>query len=148
MIKTGYFWLNESAYPVFTRHFHFPCTALLQKESFTTSTEARIALSADTLHFDTVFTSTGSITQKFKISNTNNQKLKLDRIKLMGGQPRHSRSTLMEHLRTKHLILKLQPTTACTFSFPLPSIPTLFRCLSLCKTASSSVLIQTRNIYN
>ena len=56
-----------------------------KKESFNTSTEARIGLSVDTLHFDTVFTSTGSITQKFKIFNTNNQKLKLDRVKLMGG---------------------------------------------------------------
>jgi len=56
-----------------------------KKEGFINSKDAQIALSADTLHFDTVFTSTGSITQKFKIFNTNNQKLKLDRVKLMGG---------------------------------------------------------------
>jgi len=56
-----------------------------KKESFITSPEATIYISADTIKYDTVFVSTGSITQSFKIFNTNNQKLLLSQVKLMGG---------------------------------------------------------------
>ena len=56
-----------------------------RKDSFITSADANINLSADTLHYDTVFTSVGSITQSFKIYNDNNQKLRLSSVKLMGG---------------------------------------------------------------
>ena len=56
-----------------------------KKDSFITSPDANISISADTLHYDTVFTSVGSITQSFKIFNDNNQKLRLSSVKLMGG---------------------------------------------------------------
>lgn len=56
-----------------------------KKESFITSPQARLSTSADTLYYDTVFTSTGSITQSFKIFNDNNQKLRLSQVKLAGG---------------------------------------------------------------
>ena len=56
-----------------------------KKESFITSSQAKLYTSADTLFFDTVFTSTGSITQSFKIFNGNNQKLRLSQVKLAGG---------------------------------------------------------------
>jgi len=56
-----------------------------KKDSFITSTDAHLSVSADTLHYDTVFTSVGSITQSFKIFNDNNQKLRLSSVKLMGG---------------------------------------------------------------
>ncbi|MDQ2718957.1 MAG: hypothetical protein M3Z26_04245 [Bacteroidota bacterium] len=56
-----------------------------KKESFITSQNASLSTSADTLSFDTVFTTTGSITQSFKIFNNNNQKLLLSQIKLSGG---------------------------------------------------------------
>ena len=56
-----------------------------KKDSFITSGDARVRATADTLHFDTVFTTTGSITKSFKIINENNQKLRLNRVKLMGG---------------------------------------------------------------
>jgi hypothetical protein len=56
-----------------------------KKDSFIRSTDARLAVSADTLTFDTVFTSTGSVTQGFKIYNPNDQKLLVSKIKLMGG---------------------------------------------------------------
>ncbi len=56
-----------------------------KKESFTNSPDARLRISTDTLKFDTVFTSTGSITQSFKIVNENEQQLRLSGIKLMGG---------------------------------------------------------------
>jgi len=55
-----------------------------KKESFITSPDARLNLSTDSLKFDTVFTSTGSVTQSFKIFNDNNQKLLLSKVKLMG----------------------------------------------------------------
>lgn len=42
-------------------------------------------MSADEIKFDTVFTTTGSISQSFKIFNDNDQKLRLSSIKLMGG---------------------------------------------------------------
>ncbi|MEO5683481.1 MAG: choice-of-anchor Q domain-containing protein [Chitinophagaceae bacterium] len=56
-----------------------------KKDTFITSGEARVLLSADTLHFDTVFTSTGSVTQLLKIKNGNSQKLKIDNVSLRGG---------------------------------------------------------------
>ena len=56
-----------------------------KKDSFITSNDARINFSADTVHFDTVFVSTGSITQSVKIINANNQKILLKDVKLMGG---------------------------------------------------------------
>lgn len=55
------------------------------KTSFISSPDATVGFSSDTLQFDTVFTTTGSITQSFKIFNLNNQKLRLSDIKLMGG---------------------------------------------------------------
>lgn len=56
-----------------------------KKESFITSTDARLLLSADTIKFDTVFTTVGSVTQSFKIFNGNDQKLLLSKVKLMGA---------------------------------------------------------------
>jgi hypothetical protein len=56
-----------------------------KKDTFITSKDAVISLSADTLRFDTVFTTTGSVTQLFKISNNNNQKLKINNVSLKGG---------------------------------------------------------------
>jgi len=56
-----------------------------KKDSFVTGKDAVITLSADTLRFDTVFTTTGSITQLFKISNNNSQKLKISNVTLKGG---------------------------------------------------------------
>ena len=42
-------------------------------------------ITADTLKYDTVFVTSGSITQSFKIINDNNQKLRISSVKLMGG---------------------------------------------------------------
>jgi hypothetical protein len=56
-----------------------------KKDSFITSPQAILGLSTDSLTFDTVFTSAGSITKSFKIFNLNNQKLQLSKIKLLGG---------------------------------------------------------------
>ena len=56
-----------------------------RKESFISSPDARLSLSADSIKFDTVFTTVSSITQSFKIFNDNDQKLLLSKVKLMGG---------------------------------------------------------------
>ncbi len=56
-----------------------------KKDSTITNPQVIVNVSADTLKFDTVFTSAGSIVQLFKVYNDNDQKLKLSKIKLMGG---------------------------------------------------------------
>src|SRR5689334_16961675 len=56
-----------------------------QKQSFITSPNARVTITADTLRYDTLFTSTGSITQSFKIINENDQKLEVSSVTLGGG---------------------------------------------------------------
>ncbi|HEY1872168.1 MAG TPA: hypothetical protein VGG71_13995, partial [Chitinophagaceae bacterium] len=57
-----------------------------KKNEVITSDDAVISFSADTLHFDTVFTSVGSVTQKLKIFNLNSQRLHINSISLAGGQ--------------------------------------------------------------
>lgn len=56
-----------------------------KKESFTGSADARLTTSVDTLHFDTVFTSTGSITQFVKVMNGNNKGIRISSVRLAGG---------------------------------------------------------------
>jgi hypothetical protein len=56
-----------------------------KKDSFITSENASISFSSDTLHYDTVFTSAGSITQFVRLYNNNDQKLRVDAIGLGGG---------------------------------------------------------------
>ncbi len=73
--------LKYIAYSFFLILIIFSC----KKESFITSIDARLATSADSLSYDTVFTSVGSVTQSFKIFNNNNQKLLLSQVKLAGG---------------------------------------------------------------
>jgi len=60
-------------------------TLACRKNSFISGKDALIRLSSDTLFFDTVFTSTGSITEAVRIVNINDQRLHLSDIKLMGG---------------------------------------------------------------
>jgi len=55
-----------------------------KKDTFITSPNAQLNLT-DTVKFDTVFTSIGSITKSFKIFNENTQKLLISKIKLMGS---------------------------------------------------------------
>lgn len=56
-----------------------------KKDSYITSPEARVTITADTIRYDTVFTSAGSITQVFKIINENSQKLLVSSVLLKGG---------------------------------------------------------------
>ena len=56
-----------------------------KKDTFITSGNARLSTSADTLFFDTVFTTVGSVTHFFRIYNDNDQKLKVSTVQLKGG---------------------------------------------------------------
>lgn len=55
-----------------------------RKDSFISSPDARVTITADTLKFDTVFVTTGSTYRSFLVINENNQKLRVS-LKLMGG---------------------------------------------------------------
>jgi hypothetical protein len=56
-----------------------------KKESFTTDRAAILRTDVDTLHFYTVFTSTGSSSQVFKIFNPNNKGVRINSVRLAGG---------------------------------------------------------------
>lgn len=69
--------------------FYFSVTALL---FFTTGckkfqgiSKGNLSFSADTIVFDTVFTTIGSSTKQFKIYNKESKTVKIDQIELMGG---------------------------------------------------------------
>ncbi len=56
-----------------------------RKESFTTDTAVQLRTTTDSLHFDTVFTTTGSTSQAFKIVNENNKGIRISSVRLAGG---------------------------------------------------------------
>ena len=56
-----------------------------EKGSFNSGADAKLSFSEDTLHFDTVFTTTGSITLQFKVRNENEENILISSIRLMGG---------------------------------------------------------------
>ncbi|HEX2608843.1 MAG TPA: hypothetical protein VHK91_15775, partial [Flavisolibacter sp.] len=56
-----------------------------KKENYTTRPEDLLAFTADTLHFDTVFTTTGSTSRVLKIINDHSKAIQLDAIRLAGG---------------------------------------------------------------
>ena len=60
-------------------------TVSCKKETFISSGNAKLSTSTDTIFFDTLFTSVGSVTQYFRIYNNNDQKLRLTNIQLTGG---------------------------------------------------------------
>lgn len=71
------------------RYFLFILTLLVilissckKKNQFT---QDHLDFSVDTLLFDTVFTTVGSTTKRFKIYNYNNQAINIEQIQLMGG---------------------------------------------------------------
>lgn len=80
-----YFYTMKSLITGLAVLFAFICAVSCRKTSFIESADALVNTSSDTLRFDTVFTTTGSITKSFKIFNLNDQKLRLSNVKLMGG---------------------------------------------------------------
>lgn len=55
------------------------------KDEFISSKDAILRTSVDTIKFDTVFTTAGSITKSFKIVNGNNKLLRISSLQLAGG---------------------------------------------------------------
>jgi hypothetical protein len=55
------------------------------KDEFITSPDATLHIATDTLSFDTIFTSVGSVTKSFTIINGNDKKLRISSISLGGG---------------------------------------------------------------
>lgn len=74
-----------------TRLFFILCLAFsisiqsCKKDSFISSPDARLTLSTDSIKFDTVLATAGSVSKVFKIVNGNNQKLLISSVKLLGG---------------------------------------------------------------
>lgn len=60
-------------------------TTSCKKEKWLTD-GGQIGFSTDTLSFDTVFTTVGSVTREFKIYNLNSKRIKLSEIKLKSGE--------------------------------------------------------------
>jgi hypothetical protein len=61
--------------------FSFSC----RKDSIETANDAKLSFSTDTIMFDTVFTTIGSTTKRFKIYNSNSNKLVISNISLANG---------------------------------------------------------------
>ena len=55
------------------------------KEEIIDLPDVKLEFSSDTISFDTVFSTIGSITKHFTIRNTYNQAVKIDEITLAGG---------------------------------------------------------------
>lgn len=71
--------------PILLISFVIIAASSCRKDSINTSREARLSIGTDSLLFDTVFTTAGSVTQYFLIKNDNKQSIRIDNIQLMGG---------------------------------------------------------------
>jgi hypothetical protein len=56
-----------------------------RKENFTSDSGAKLAFSVDTVLFDTVFSTIGSTTYYLKVYNKNDQAVRIDEVRLLGG---------------------------------------------------------------
>jgi hypothetical protein len=63
------------------------CIVLIScsKDRLLTSPDAPLRFTVDSLHFDTVFTTAGSITKSFRILNENKQRIRISAIRLAGA---------------------------------------------------------------
>ena len=55
------------------------------ERSYVDDADAKLAFTLDTVFFDTVFTTLGTVTKSFRIKNPHNQFVKIDEITLAGG---------------------------------------------------------------
>ncbi|MCK4751345.1 MAG: hypothetical protein KAT15_30010, partial [Bacteroidales bacterium] len=62
--------------------FSFACQP---ERSYVEDSEARLSFTLDTVFFDTVFTTVGTVTESFRIKNPHNQFVMIDEISLAGG---------------------------------------------------------------
>lgn len=54
-------------------------------DTIDTSPHAKLAFSVDTVYFDTVFVTLGSVTKRFKVYNPNDRSVKISRVRLAGA---------------------------------------------------------------
>lgn len=72
--------------PVVTLSFFlFIIMISCRKEEFSSDPSLRLNTNVDSLHFDTVFTTTGSVSQFFKIMNDNDKGVEIASVRLAGG---------------------------------------------------------------
>jgi hypothetical protein len=76
---------KRSFYVLWAVIIFFVVTSCRKESQLITSASAKIAFSADTLMFDTVFTTVGSATQNFLIYNNHSQPINISSIRLAGG---------------------------------------------------------------
>jgi hypothetical protein len=55
------------------------------ERSYTEDPDARLSFTLDTLFFDTVFTTIGTVTESFRVKNPHNQFIRIEEISLAGG---------------------------------------------------------------
>jgi hypothetical protein len=72
---------------LFATLFFFAC----QKESYNDDPDVILDFSLDTVFFDTVFASLGSVTQSFTVHNHSKEKIKISSIRLAGGSSSYYR---------------------------------------------------------
>lgn len=56
-----------------------------RKDNYITDTTAKLSFSTDTILFDTVFTTIGTVTEQLLVYNPHNKKIKIDNIRLAGA---------------------------------------------------------------
>ncbi len=56
-----------------------------KKDVLDTNTSSKLAFSTDTVYFDTVFVTMGSVTKRFRVYNPSDSKIKISNIRLAGG---------------------------------------------------------------
>lgn len=66
-------------------------TSCVEDEDFATDSSISLKFSSDTLSFDTIFTTVGSITKQIRVFNPENSPIKIDRITLGGGNSSYFR---------------------------------------------------------
>lgn len=86
-----------------------------RKDSFITSPDARVTISADTLKYDTLFVTAGSTYRTLKIINENDQKLRLSSLKLMGGTSSAYKMNVDGISGSQFSNLRLMPTIVFMF---------------------------------
>lgn len=80
-----------------------------KKDTLITDTTAKLNFSADTVLFDTVFTTVGSVTKEIKVYNPHSQKIKISRIRLAGGINSNFRINVDGIASTEQTDIELEP---------------------------------------
>ena len=87
----------------------FLMTASCQKDAIDNDPGIKLEFSQDTVFFDTVFTSIGTVTKYVTVHNTSSEKVRISSIRLAGGTP--SSASVISRLRGE-ATEKLQGPTA------------------------------------